>query len=141
MVGIGIIAVLRFISGAAAGNTAPAALAYLSEHAPQCPNLHASLVPASMAAGACAAAGLALVLSWVMSPAVLAASGWRVVLVMSLLGNAVAGGLRGWVLQEPEGQMQEAELRDRANRHVGRILRCVVWFGLGGWCWGCWAGG
>jgi hypothetical protein len=61
--------------------------------------------------------------------------------VMSLLGNAVAGGLRGWVLQEPEGQMQEAELRDRANRHVGRILRCVVWFGLGGWCWGCWAGG
>ena len=57
MAGIGIIAVLRFVSGAAASNTAPTALAYLSQHALQCPNLHASLVPASMAAGACAAAG------------------------------------------------------------------------------------
>lgn len=123
MAGIGIITVLRFMSGAAASNTAPAALVHLSDHAPQCPNLHASLVPAAMAAGACGASGMALVLSWLMSSAVLGASGWRVVLVLSLLGNAVAGGLRGWVLQDPDGQMQTAELLDRSNAHVGRILR------------------
>lgn len=139
MAGIGIIAVLRFVSGAAASNTAPTALAYLSQHALQCPNLHASLVPASMAAGACAAAGLALVLSWLMGPAVLGASGWRVVLVSSLLSNAVTGWLRGWVLQEPEGQMQAAELADRANGNVGHILRCVgaTWACAGRqWCCG-----
>lgn len=124
--GIGIITLLRVVSSAAVGNTAPAALVYLTEHAPQCPSLHASLVPASMAAGACAASSLALLLSWVMSPAVLAASGWRVVLVMSLLGNAVTGWLRGYVLQEPEGKMQAVELLDRGNAHVGTILRWVV---------------
>jgi len=124
--GIGIITLLRVVSGAAVGNTAPAALVYLTEHAPQCPSLHASLVPASMAAGACAASSLALLLSWVMGPAVLAASGWRVVLVMSLLGNAITGWLRGYVLQEPEGKMQAAELLDRSNAHVGTILWWVV---------------
>lgn len=141
MAGIGIIAVLRFIQGAAASNTAPTALAHLSQHALQCPNLHASLVSASMAAGACAAAGLALVLSWVMGPAVLGASGWRVVLVASLLSNAVAGWLRGWVLQDPDGQMQAAELADRVNGNVGRILRCVAltaeWAGRQWRCSGC----
>jgi MFS family permease len=123
MAGIGIITVLRFIQGAAASNTAPAAIARLSDNAPQCPNLHASLVPAAMAAGACGASGMALVLSWLMSSAVLGASGWRVVLVLSLLSNAVAGGLRGWVLQDPHGQMQTAEALDRSNAHVRRILR------------------
>lgn len=131
MAGVGILTALHFISGAAASNTAPAALVYLSDHAPQCPNLHASLVPASMAAGACGASGLALALSWVMNSAVLGASGWRVVLVLSLLSNTIAAGLRGWVLQEPEGQMQAAELLDRSNVHVGRILRWVC-------CWGWW---
>jgi MFS family permease len=124
-VGIGIIAALRFISGAAASNSAPAALAYLLDRAPQCPNLHASCVPAAMAAGACMASGPALFLSWVMSPAVLGASGWRVVLVLSLLSNAVAGALRGWGLQDPEQHMQAAELADRSNVHVWRIVRWV----------------
>jgi MFS family permease len=123
MAGINIIMVLRFIHGAAASNTAPAAIVYLSANAPQCPNLHASLAPAAMAAGACGASGVALVLSWLMSSAVLDASGWRVVLVLSLLSNAVAGGLRGWVLQDPDGQMQTAQVLDRSNAHVRYILR------------------
>lgn len=122
-VGLAVFTVLRFIAGAAPSNDAAAGLVYLWEDAPQCPNLHASLVPAAMAAGACGASGLTLVLSWVMGPAVLGASGWRVVLVLSLLSNAMVAGLRGWVLQQPEGQMQAAELMDRSNTHVGRILR------------------
>ena len=123
MAGIGIITALRFCSGIALDNTAPAGLAYLAEHAPQCPSLHASLVPASMAAGAFGASGLALLLSWLMKPAVLAASGWRVVLALSLLSNAVTGGLRAYVLQQPESSMQAEELGDRSNVHVARILR------------------
>lgn len=125
MVGMRIITALRILSGAAHGNTAAAALAYLTEHAPQCPSLHASVVPASMAAGAFGASVVALLLSWVMSPAVLAASGWRVVLVLSLFCNSVTGGLRGYVLHEPEGTMQTAELSDRRNAHVAHILRCA----------------
>lgn len=139
MAGIVIMALLCFLSGAAASNTAPAALAYLSQHAPQCPNLHAAVVPASMAAGALGASGLALVLSWVMLPAVLAAWGWRVVLVCSLVSNAVSGGLRGWVLQDhPQAQrMQGAELADRSNVHVGHVLRWVV-ADKGVGCWTGW---
>jgi hypothetical protein len=48
-----------------------------------------------------------------------------VVLVLSLLSNAVAGALRGWGLQDPEQHMQAAELADRSNVHVWRIVRWV----------------
>jgi hypothetical protein len=44
---------------------------------------------------------------------------------MSLVANAVSGGLRGYVLQDPEAGMNAAELGDRRNDHVWRVLRCA----------------
>lgn len=85
--------------------------------------MHTALVPAAMAAGACAAAGLGLVLEWAMPAGQLAASGWRIVLVLSLLCNGVCGYLRGWVLQQPEAGMTAADTVDRANIHMGQIIR------------------
>jgi MFS family permease len=121
MAGFAVIAGLRLLDGLALGNDAAAGLSYLAEHAPTRPSLHAAVVPAAMAAGAGAAAGLALVLALAMPAGVLAASGWRVVLVASLLSNALAGLLRGTVLQQPV--LSAAEQADQANLHVGRVIR------------------
>lgn len=128
--GITVIAILRFIAGLSLSNEAPAAMTYLTEHAPQLPCLHASLVPCSMAAGALSAAAAGLFFAWVLSPASLGVFGWRLVLVVTLIANAMSGGLRGYVLQDPEHHMSVAEVADRRNVHVWRVIR---WVGGGAW--------
>jgi MFS family permease len=105
-------------------NEAPAALAYLTEHAPQFPSLHASLVPCSIALGALGASLAGLFFAWVLSPGSLGVFGWRLALAMSLVANAVSGGLRGYVLQDAEAGMSAADLGDRRNDHTWRVIRC-----------------
>lgn len=106
------------------GNEAPAALAYLTEHAPQFPSLHASLMPCSIALGALGASLAGLFFAAVLSPGSLGVFGWRLALAMSLVANAVSGGVRGYLLQDQEDGMSAAELGDRRNDHVWRVLRC-----------------
>lgn len=117
-------AALRLAHGLCCGNEACAGLAYLSEHAPQLPCLHASLVPAGIAAGACAASAAALLFALVLHPAGLALWGWRLVLAASLLVNGASAALRGWLLRDPELHMSAAELADRRSAHLGRVIRC-----------------
>lgn len=121
--GLAVIGVLRVLSGIAQGNDGAAAVAYLAEHAPQAPHLHASLLPCAMATGALGAAVTALFFAWVLSAANLGVFGWRLTLVATLIGHGVSSGLRGFVLQDPEGYMSSAELSDRRNDHVWRVLR------------------
>lgn len=106
------------------GNEAPAALAYLTEHAPQFPSLHASLMPCSIALGALGASLAGLFFAAVLSPGSLGVFGWRLALATSLVANAVSGGVRGYLLQDQEDGMSAAELGDRRNDHVWRVLRC-----------------
>lgn len=123
VIGVAIIAALRFLSGLGLGSEAPSSLVYLTEHAPQFPCLHASLVPCAMAAGAFGASGVALFFSWVLSAARLGTLGWRLVLVGSLVVNGLNLVLRGFVLQDPEGHMSAAEIADRRNHNLGKVLR------------------
>jgi MFS family permease len=113
------------LAGLSFGNEAPAALAYLADHAPQFPSLHASVVPCSIALGALGASVAGLFFAWVLSPGSLGVFGWRLALATSLVANAVSGGLRCYVLQDPEDGMNAAELGDRRNDHVWRVLRCA----------------
>eukprot|EP00879_Flechtneria_rotunda_P001305 GHRR01001455.1.p1 GENE.GHRR01001455.1~~GHRR01001455.1.p1 ORF type:complete len:1942 (+),score=725.52 GHRR01001455.1:344-6169(+) len=126
LAGIVIIATLRILVGTSLGNDAPAAAVYLTEHAPQFPCLHASLVPCAMATGALGAGLVALFFSWVLSATSLGVFGWRLTLLASLVVNAVGAVLRGFVLQDPERGMTAAEVADWRNGHVGRVLRCYL---------------
>lgn len=120
--GIAIITVLRLLSGLSTSNNAPAALSYLSDHAPQLPHLHTSLVMGSMACGALGAGAMALFLALVLSETQLNVVGWRLPLVASLVVNGISGWLRGFVLQDPEQHSTVAELQDRRNSHVWRVV-------------------
>lgn len=123
MVGWAIIAGLRLLGGLSLSNDAAAGVVCLTERAPTGPSLHATVVPAAMAAGALGSACLALLLSWAMPAAQLAASGWRVVLVLSLVAHSISCWLQCRVLQPPGSGLTAAELADQRNMHVCWVLR------------------
>lgn len=124
--GLVIIGVLRVLSGIAANNDGAAAVAYLAEHAPQAPSMYTSLVPCAMAAGALGATVFASAMAWLLSGVKLGVFGWRLALVGSLVAHGVSGFLRGYVLQDPEQRMSSAELSDRRNAHVRKVIRYAI---------------
>jgi len=135
-VGLGCIAALLLIKGLSLGSELSSPSTWLAEHAPRNPSLHASLVPATAAAGALAASCVCLLLAWVLSPAALSAWGWRVPLVFSLVVNGGHAALRLAVLRAPEEGMSAAELADRRGEHVLAVLRLVYGLTRVGWCVG-----
>ncbi len=123
--GIGCVAALRLVQGLALGTELAGPATWLTEHAPRNPCLHTSLVPATAACGALAATAVCLLLSWVLSAGSLAAWGWRVPLVFSLVVNAGHAALRLAVMRSPEEGMSAAEVEDRRGERAGLVVRWV----------------
>jgi hypothetical protein len=123
MAGWAVITGLRLLGGLALSNDAAAAYTQLAGHASACPSLHAAVVPAATAVGALGSAGLALLLSWVMPTAQLAASGWRVVMVLTLVWHSASGCVRGRVLLPPSTGLTAVQLADQRGAYVWWALR------------------
>lgn len=129
--GVAFMVVLRLIQGLALGSDLASPTAYLSDHAPRKPCLHASIIPATCTLGALAAGAVCLFVSWILEGRSLGAWGWRVPLVFCLGVGAGQVGLRLGVLRDPEEAMSMAEVADRREEHVGRVVRWVKTRGRG----------